>query len=173
MVGIGIIKETREDASLTKCRTFANEGTNVYNSNDLGHQEKLSSYQMSLFMAHQTPNPFLNLAHSVSASTLVVPYGREAHYLSPTRASRGRSCGSFSQMEKRHPVHLNHATRWPNAKTLRSISSRAVANACVEQFLENGIPREILSDNGPQSLSATWDQVCNLLNINQIHTSPY
>ena len=65
------------------------------------------------------------------------------------------------------------ATRWPNAKPLHSISSKAIAYACVELFLENGISREILSDSGPQFSSATWDQVCNLLNIIQIHTSPY
>ena len=65
------------------------------------------------------------------------------------------------------------ATRWPNAKPLHSISSKAIAHACVELFLENGISREILSDSGPQFSSATWDQVCNLINIIQIHTSPY
>ena len=65
------------------------------------------------------------------------------------------------------------ASRWPNAKPLRSISTKAVASACVEFFLDNGIPRQILSDNGPQFSSFTWNQVCKLLNVEQIDSAPY
>ena len=64
------------------------------------------------------------------------------------------------------------ASRWPNTKPLRSTSTKAVASAYVEIFLENRIPRQILSDNGPQFSSSTWNQVCKLLNVEQIHSAP-
>ena len=56
---------------------------------------------------------------------------------------------------------------------LKTIDSQTVANAMVEIFSRMGIPNEILTDQGSKFMSSLMCQLCKLLGIKKINTSPY
>ena len=70
-------------------------------------------------------------------------------------------------------VVCDYATRYPEAFPLRSISAETVAEHLMQLFSRVGIPKEILSDQGTNFMSQLLRELYNLLNINQIRTSPY
>ena len=45
-------------------------------------------------------------------------------------------------------VIVDHATRWPEAFTLRNTGSRRVADVLLPLFCHMGVPREVLTDCG-------------------------
>lgn len=51
---------------------------------------------------------------------------------------------------------MDYATRYPEAKALKYIDSKTVAEALVQMFCRVGVPREILSDMGKQLLLKLW-----------------
>ena len=57
---------------------------------------------------------------------------------------------------------VNYATRYPEAKALKYIDSRSVAEALVQFLLRVGIPNEILSDMGKQFTSDLMHEVSRL-----------
>ncbi|XP_070207867.1 uncharacterized protein [Littorina saxatilis] len=65
------------------------------------------------------------------------------------------------------------ATRYPEAIPLKSITTEAVAEALVEIFSRVGLPDEILSDRGTQFSSDLMREVCRLLSVAQLHSTPY
>ncbi len=65
------------------------------------------------------------------------------------------------------------ATRWPEAVPLRSITSQAVAEALVLIFSRTSIPERMMTDQGSQFCSRALKQVCELLGVQQVRTSPY
>lgn len=68
---------------------------------------------------------------------------------------------------------VDYATRYPEAVPLVSIETTRVAEAMVDVFSRVGIPREILSDQGPQFTSGLMREVSRLLSIRQLTTTPY
>ncbi|KAL7647143.1 UNVERIFIED_CONTAM: hypothetical protein RMT77_002401 [Armadillidium vulgare] len=68
---------------------------------------------------------------------------------------------------------VDYATRYPEAVSLKSISTETVAEALVDMYSRLGVPEEVLTDLGTQFTSECMKQVSKLLNIKQLSTSPY
>jgi transposase InsO family protein len=56
---------------------------------------------------------------------------------------------------------------------LKKVDAQSVAEAMVEVFSRTGLPDEILTDQGGVFLSALCKQMCELLQIKALRTSPY
>ena len=70
-------------------------------------------------------------------------------------------------------VVVDHATRYPEAIPLRSITARAVTEALVSIFTRMGIPKQMLTDQGTQFTGGLMKQVRELLGIRGIRTTAY
>ena len=68
---------------------------------------------------------------------------------------------------------MDYATRYPEAVPLKDIQAETVAEALVNMFTRVGVPKEILSDQGSQFLSAVMKEMCRLLSLKQLVTTPY
>ncbi|GFS11062.1 Gypsy retrotransposon integrase-like protein 1 [Elysia marginata] len=64
-------------------------------------------------------------------------------------------------------------TRYPKAVTLRNIDTITVAEALADVFTRTGIPTEILSDRGTNCTSELMAEICRLLSMKRLTTSPY
>ena len=67
----------------------------------------------------------------------------------------------------------DYATRYPEAIALPSTEAHRISKELVGVFAHVGIPEEILSDQGPNFMSALLEEVYRLLQIRRIRTSPY
>ncbi len=65
------------------------------------------------------------------------------------------------------------ATRWPEAVPLRSITARSVAEGLWSIFSRTAIPEQLLSDQGAQFCGRVIKQLCDLLGVEKLRTSPY
>ena len=70
-------------------------------------------------------------------------------------------------------VLVDHATRYPEAVPLRSITAKAVAEALFQIFGRLGFPRQILTDQGTQFTGTLMKQVRDLLQIEGVRTTAY
>ena len=68
---------------------------------------------------------------------------------------------------------VDYATRYPEAKPLKTTDTAEVAEALVEIFSRLGIPKKMVSDQGTQFTSNLMTEISRLLSINQITTTPY
>ena len=68
---------------------------------------------------------------------------------------------------------VDYATRYPEAKALKTTDTPVVAEALLEMYSRLGLPREVLSDNGPQFISDLMKEVNRLLSIKQLRSTPY
>ena len=68
---------------------------------------------------------------------------------------------------------VDYATRYPEAVPLKDIETETVAEALVNMFSRVGIPKEVLSDRGSQFMSKVMKEVCRLLSVKQLFTTPY
>lgn len=60
------------------------------------------------------------------------------------------------------------------ARPLTNKETQTVAQSILEHWCWLfGIPERILSDRGNEYDSSVWDAVCNLLDIEKVHTTPY
>ncbi len=64
------------------------------------------------------------------------------------------------------------ATRWPEAVFLRSITAKAVAESLWLIFSRTSVP-EMLSDQGGQFCGKVVSELCRMLGIERVRTSPY
>ena len=60
---------------------------------------------------------------------------------------------------------VDYATRYPEAVPLKRIDTEIVAEALVDIYSRLGVPEEILSDQGTQSISDCMKEVCMLLGV--------
>ncbi len=65
------------------------------------------------------------------------------------------------------------ATRWPEAVALRSVTAKSVADGLWCIFSRTAIPEVMLSDQGTQFCGRVVRQLCRLLGIDKLRTSPY
>ncbi len=65
------------------------------------------------------------------------------------------------------------ATRWPEAVPLRSITAKAVAEGLWAIFSRTSVPERMLSDQGSQFCGRVVRELCELLGIEKLRTSPY
>ena len=68
---------------------------------------------------------------------------------------------------------IDCATGFPEAVPLKCIDSIHVAEALLTIFSRVGIPREILSDRGPQFISQLLGEIHRLLGVKPLFSSPY
>ena len=68
---------------------------------------------------------------------------------------------------------IDYATRYPEAKALKGISSEEVASALLSIFSRVGVPKEILTDQGRQFTANYMKELMKLLEINHLITTPY
>ena len=68
---------------------------------------------------------------------------------------------------------VDYASRYLEAISLKRIDSETVAEALLDIFSRVGFPREILTDLGKQFTSDLMQEVCRLVSICHLTTSPY
>ena len=68
---------------------------------------------------------------------------------------------------------VDYATRYPEAVSLKHITTEAVAEGLVDMFSRLGVPEEILSDQGTQFMSEVMQEVTRLLSLKHMVSSPY
>ena len=64
-------------------------------------------------------------------------------------------------------------TRWPEAIPLRSTQARPVAEALLDIFSRNGMPRVIISDQGVQLTGKVMQELVSMYGISKVECSPY
>ena len=71
-------------------------------------------------------------------------------------------------------VVVDYFTRWIELFPLKYITSINIANILInEVFSRHGLPKYIVSDNGPQLVSNLYNDFCNTLDIKQNLTANY
>lgn len=70
-------------------------------------------------------------------------------------------------------VCVDYSTKYPEAIPLKDQEASTVANALISLFSRVGIPRELLTDQGSNFMSELMVEVCRLLKISKLRTSPY
>ena len=71
-------------------------------------------------------------------------------------------------------VIVDYFTRWIEVFPMRATTSIEIAEVLVNQvFTRYGLPRYILSDNGPQFVSNLFDEFCRLMAIQRKFTANY
>ena len=69
---------------------------------------------------------------------------------------------------------IDYFTRWTEAFPIRNQEAATVAKVLVEQvFVRFGVPLQILTDQGPNFESGLFQEMCHLLGIDKVRTSPY
>jgi len=67
---------------------------------------------------------------------------------------------------------MDYATRYPETFPLKNIQAETVAEALVNMFTRV-VPKKLLSDQGSQLLSVVMKEMCRLLSLKQLLTTPY
>ena len=65
------------------------------------------------------------------------------------------------------------ASRWPEAIPLRTVTAEDVAEGMFAVFSRTGLPLQLLTDQGPQFMSAIVKSMCKQLKVDNIRTAPY
>ena len=84
--------------------------------------------------------------------------------------------GPFTRSSRGHTHILtivDYATRYVEAIPLKSITTIDVAEALLSVYSRVGIPKEVMSDLGPQFVSSLMKEVSRLLSIRQLTSSRY
>ena len=66
-----------------------------------------------------------------------------------------------------------YASKYLEAIPLKRVDAQSVAEGMVEVYSRTGLPTEILTDQGTVFMSALHKQLCDILEIKRIRTSPY
>lgn len=64
-------------------------------------------------------------------------------------------------------------SRYPDALPLKRVDAVTVAEAMMELFSRTGLPAEMLTDQGSVFTSKLMNELCKLLDIKALKTSPY
>ena len=70
-------------------------------------------------------------------------------------------------------TYMCNASKYPEAIPLKRVDAQSVAEGMVEVYSRTGLPTEILTDQGTVFMSALHKQLCDILEIKHIITSPY
>ena len=68
---------------------------------------------------------------------------------------------------------VDFATKYPEAVALPRIETERVAEALLDVFSRVGFPTKIVSDKGSQFTSNLMKEVCRLISLKQLFTTPY
>ena len=83
--------------------------------------------------------------------------------------------GPLAMTEKRDRyilVKMDYAMRYPEAFPMRNQDAESVANALIKVFSRVGVPKEIISDQGSNFVSALISELCKMLKVQKISTTP-
>ena len=70
-------------------------------------------------------------------------------------------------------TYIDLATRWLDAIPLCSITAKQVALGMLDIFSRTGIPLEMLTDQRSQFVARLTKELCTLLGVQKLHTTPY
>ena len=70
-------------------------------------------------------------------------------------------------------IVTDYLTRFVLALAVRDQTAETTAEALMQKFLEYGFPERLITDNGPNFRSNLMEQLCSLLNISHLFTTPY
>lgn len=71
------------------------------------------------------------------------------------------------------PIAMDYFAKWPEAYAIPNQEATTVAKVLVEEvFSRFGIPLEIHSDQGRNFESSIFREMCKLLQVNKIRTTP-
>lgn len=70
-------------------------------------------------------------------------------------------------------VICDYATKYPEAIPLKTIDTQTIANELIWFFSRVGIPQEILTDMGSNFTSSLMKELCGLLQIRKLCSTPY
>ena len=68
---------------------------------------------------------------------------------------------------------VDFATKYPEAVALSRIETERVDEALLDVFSRVGFPTEVLSEKGSQFTSDLMKEVCKLISLKQLFTTPY
>ena len=68
---------------------------------------------------------------------------------------------------------VDYATRYPEAIALANIDTSTVAEALLTIYSRIGFPEEVLSDMGTQFTSGLMREICRLISVRQLTSTPY
>ena len=68
---------------------------------------------------------------------------------------------------------VDYATRYPEAIPLKTIDTITVAEAMLSVYSRVGLPEEVLSDLGTNFTSNLMKEICRLISVKQLTTTPY
>ena len=70
-------------------------------------------------------------------------------------------------------IIVNHYSKFPVVKKLHNLKTRAVVNEMKVIFAENGIPKSLQCDNGPQFTSSEFQQMASQHGFEILTSSPH
>ena len=70
-------------------------------------------------------------------------------------------------------VCVDYATKYPVAVALKNQEAETVAEALMGIFADMGFPKEILTDQGSNFMSELMKELCRLLKVSKLVSSPY
>ena len=79
----------------------------------------------------------------------------------------------FELYGKHYTVVADYYTRYPEVIRLTSTTSASIVTAMKSVFSWHGIPHTMISDNGPQYVSAEMKKFSSLYGFNHVITSPH
>ena len=106
-----------------------------------------------------------------------VPMGRMPLMTAPFKRVAIDLIGPLKPISERGHMYIltmvDFATRYPEAVPLKRIDTETVAEALLGIFCRVGFPAEVLSDRGSQFTSDLMKEVCRLVSLKQVLTTPY
>ena len=64
-------------------------------------------------------------------------------------------------------------SKWPEIHCMESTTAEATIKHLRQIFVTHGLPHQIISDNGPQFVSTTFEKFCEARGIQHTKTAPY
>ena len=106
-----------------------------------------------------------------------VPLGKMPLIDEPFRRVAVDIIGPLSPITERGNRYIltlvDYSTRYPEAVALPNIETECVAEALLDMFCHIGFPVEMLTDMGSQFTSTLMKEVCRLISLKQLTTTPY
>ena len=62
-------------------------------------------------------------------------------------------------------VLMDYTSKWPEAYTLRNVTTETVVKCLIDMTARVGIPEEVLADNASNFVSKTMRQYCTTMGI--------
>ena len=94
------------------------------------------------------------------------------HHEVPTRPWQKIGSDIFHCSNKNYLIIADYYSLWPEVYFLPSATSDTVIDALKQTFSRNGIPEELVSDNGSQHRSRTFRKFVTAWNVQHTTSSP-